>query len=951
MQRCCLFAYYLMNRLRPARLVLALLPLLFTPYASALSDAEPKPVVVGSVRSTKGEPVGYAAITLSGTTSGAVASADGRYVLVLPQRGRYSLQVRSLGYRTITQAVAVSIDTLRLDFTLEEEDLILPDQIITSNGEDPAYGIIRAAIRRRRINNESVQAFSVKAYTKIIGIDRAALKRQQKAAATGKKSDKKKSERDEEVGVGGIVFLSESYSTKYVEKPNREKEIVHNSRVSGDASSYSALASLGVVLNPYRNLLAFPRAVFPREFVSPIADNALFFYRYKLLGTFRERGFTVYKIEVTPRRPADPVVAGLIYIVDESYAIKGLEWSVNKDQPMRYFDTLTFKQDYLPVRDSLWVPFTNSIGASIRLNLLVEKVDAYGSLLNVFSDYNITNPPPGGAPRPAAPVSAPTATARAQRRAADKAKAAQKAKEAEARRADAEAEAVASRLGQVKPAALDDSTERELRRLEAQQVKENADAQTAAPAPSARDPKFWDELIRVEQNVTAKNKNTAFWDSLRPSALTQDELKEFKRGDSLQFGRDSTKILDSLYKRRHRFEFFPDLGWRFNNPRTKTSYGLGFSFFTGWNYNTVEGWNLELTGNARWKIAERKFVRLEGAIRYGIANERFSYRMGGSYPLNTRKQEYLFFEGGYYPAQFSAFPQLRETVNTFYSLLGEENFMKLYQRAGGSLTYQRRLTKDNILQLEASAWRREPMINRAFQSWNPIENRDFTPNQPPPPDGQPMRDHEAASIAVRYLLRFSSKYITTPDGTFYLNNSAWPRLSFEYVLGMQRAADFATTYHRAGLRIDGSIDAKLLGETNYRFRGQKMWRNGPLEIPDALHVRANQTIFRVDEIDRFGILDYYRYVSTDRMVETHVEHNFRGFWLNKIPLIRKLKWHEIVGLHHVAMPGLLPHSELLVGLSNIRVLRLDLFRINYHLVVSGENSLRSGFTFTIGIGL
>jgi len=51
------------------------------------------------------------------------------------------------------------------------------------------------------------------------------------------------------------------------------------------------------------------------------------------------------------------------------------------------------------------------------------------------------------------------------------------------------------------------------------------------------------------------------------------------------------------------------------------------------------------------------------------------------------------------------------------------------------------------------------------------------------------------------------------------------------------------------------------------------------------------------------------------------------------------------------MPGLSPHTELLVGISNIRVLRLDLFRINYHLALTGENTLRSGFTFTIGLQL
>jgi hypothetical protein len=945
-----------MNILTHTRALATLLCLLFGTYAQVAAQ-NTGPSLRGRVSSSRGEPVAYASISIAGTTTGTVANLEGQYVLALPSRGKYRIQARSLGYETVVAEVDASRDTIRLDLVLPEQELFLPDQIITSSGEDPAYGIIRAAIRRRKINDQSVRAFTVKAYTKIIGIDNESKRKQEKAAKTGKKSDQRKANNAEPTGIGGIVFLSESYSTKYVQKPNKEKEIVHNSRVSGSSSDYSALASLGVVLNPYKNLLEFPKQVFPREFVSPIADNALFFYRYKLIGSYRERGFLVYKIEVLPKRGADPVVAGEIYIVDGSFAVKGLDWSVNKTQPVRYFDSLYFKQDYLPIRDSLWVPFTNYVGAVIKLNLLVEKVDASGSLLNVFSDYNITDPPVGGSARATrAPAAAQqTQSAQAVAKQLQQAEAARKkraAAEAARKQKEAqEAEALAAQLNQPKAAALSDSTEKELARLaEAERKEEEQRAATEAPITKA-DSKFWDEIIKVEQNVTAKNKNVAFWDSLRPAVLSKDELREFQRGDSLQFSRDSTKILDSLYKHRHRLATFPELGWRYRNPRTKTSYSVGFNWLGGWNFNTAEGWNLRLDGSASWRVAERKTARLTSAIRYSIANKRFSYRVGGNYPLNTRVQEYFFFEGGYYPKQFSAFDQIEENVNTFYSLLAEQNFMRIYQRAGGSVTYQRRLNKDNILSVTAEAARRQPLVNLSSQVWNPRADREYKPNTPPEPFAVPLRDHEAASISVRYLLRFSSKYITTPDGTFYINNPGWPRLSFEYAAGVQRAATFNSTFHRVGVRLDGTIDAKLLGESTYRVRAVKMWANGALEFPDLIQVRGNQTIFRVDEIDRFGILDYYRYATNDRMIETHFEHNFRGFWLNKIPLIRTLKWHEIAGLHSVAMIGRAPHTELLLGISNIRVLRLDLFRVNYHLVLTGENSLRSGVTFTIGFGL
>ena len=58
-----------------------------------------------------------------------------------------------------------------------------------------------------------------------------------------------------------------------------------------------------------------------RGLVSPIANDAMFFYKYHLAGSFVENGKIIDKIEVIPKRQFDPVFRGYIYIQEDTWRI------------------------------------------------------------------------------------------------------------------------------------------------------------------------------------------------------------------------------------------------------------------------------------------------------------------------------------------------------------------------------------------------------------------------------------------------------------------------------------------------------------------------------------------------------------------------------------------------------------------------------------------------------
>ncbi|HYH57523.1 MAG TPA: DUF5686 family protein, partial [Anseongella sp.] len=133
----------------------------------------------------------------------------------------------------------------------------------------------------------------------------------------------------------------------------------------------------------YQNLLL--EQLNNRGFVSPIAGNALFYYRYRLEGTFRENGYTVNKIAVIPRRQHDPVFRGHIYIMDGSWRIHSLDLSVSEGTRLNFVDSLNVQQTFLKAGDSLWMPASWRFRYAIKLL----KFHLSGYFLAVYDNYRI----------------------------------------------------------------------------------------------------------------------------------------------------------------------------------------------------------------------------------------------------------------------------------------------------------------------------------------------------------------------------------------------------------------------------------------------------------------------------------------------------------------------------------------------------------------------------------
>ncbi len=333
--------------------------------------------ISGTVMSDKGELLPFASVLVKGSTKGVTANNDARFELNL-EPGKYTLVCQHIGFTSSEKEITVK-QNMNLDFILNSQHLLLQEVIIDNNAENPAYEIIRQAIKKRNFYNNQVRGFDCDLYSKdLIKMNSMPDK------IFGKKipaEDKRSMQLDS--NGKGIIYLSEAISKIYSAPPDKFKMEVKSSRVSG---SKGFGFTFPVFINMYTNLVSiFDGSIGQRGFVSPISDNAIHYYKFRMMGTFEENGKTVNTIKVTPRRKYEPLFSGVINITEDDWRIHSFDLQLTKESQIELLDTLRITQLHVPAIEDVW-RVKNQL---IHFNFKIFKVDMSGNFLSVYSDYHI----------------------------------------------------------------------------------------------------------------------------------------------------------------------------------------------------------------------------------------------------------------------------------------------------------------------------------------------------------------------------------------------------------------------------------------------------------------------------------------------------------------------------------------------------------------------------------
>ena len=785
----------------------------------------------GSIVDSDNQPIPFVNIYIENSYTGTTSNEQGNYELALSKPRTYTIVFQFLGFKTQTKTIEIKEFPYTLDITLLEENISLNEVVISSN-ENPANRIVRAAIDVRKAQLEKINAYSADFYSK--GIIRL--------------KDAPKKFLGQEIGDmdgvldstrSGILYLSETVSKINYEKPDKLYEKIIASKVSGDSNGFSFNNASDVDFNFYNNTIQMDS-----EIVSPIADYAFNYYRYKLEGVFYDNGGRlINKIKVIPRRENDRVFSGVVYIVEDQWGFYGLELSVTGKQIQSpAVDVITIKQNAsYDENTDYWVLRSQTI--SFEFGFL--GFNGNGSFVANYSNYKLN--------------------------------------------------------------------------------------------PDFEKNVFTNEVLAFEPE--ANKKDSTYWNTLRPVPLTKEEFKDYIKKDSLQTLYNSKTYLDSIDAGNNKFKFGNLIsGYTYENSFEDKEFSIS-SPLAGLNFNTVQGFNANVDVNYTKRYDEFKnFLAIENQVNYSFDTETLRGTLGFRYKFNNINDLNIGFSTGIKVQQFNAQEPISNLINEASSLFFEDNYMKLFENRFVKINYGQELFNGFRFGTALSFENRRGLLNSTDYITINHDDKSYTSNNPLDPlnfDSAPFENHNILKFKFNGAFRFGQKYLSFPGSKYNLNTPKYPKLNFSYEKGFS-ATKSDYNYDHLSVNLSQNFSLENKGNFSYNVSGGTFFGASNLAFMDFKHINGNLTHVSLDNryLSSFKNVGYYDFSTTKKYLEYHLEHDFKGYILGKIPLINKLNYNLIVGVHGFSSKDQKPYQEFSLGINNIgwkkyRFLRVDYVR-SYH---------------------
>lgn len=349
----------------------------------------------------------------------------------------------------------------------------------------------------------------------------------------------------------------------------------------------------------------------------------------------------------------------------------------------------------------------------------------------------------------------------------------------------------------------------------------------------------------------------------RPQQLTLVEENLYKNMDELQKNKGFMKTLDWIYfiTKGYKFVGGVDLG-----PLENVL-----------SYNNQEGGRIRIGGRTNASISDKIYGEFYTA--YGFRDQRFKYyglaavsltdRKIGDFPVNYLSVSYQHDVRE--PGQRLAFlngddilRSLKKSVQDMWIYHSLFKAMHVYE-FGRNVRFQttfsaHKMEAAGLLKFERAS---DGFLEKAIRATSLGFDLRWAPNE-------------------EYLQNnLNRTTITTPN----------PIFDVRYHIGLKDFLGGQYPYHAFRLDFQQRFYYRILGFTDVSFGAGYIGGSVPfllLDIP-----KADQSYLLAP--DAFSLMRDLEFVS-DQYLKFDVQHRFQGFFVNKIPLLKKAKIREIVGM-------------------------------------------------------
>ncbi len=415
---------------------------------------------------------------------------------------------------------------------------------------------------------------------------------------------------------------------------------------------------------------------------------------------------------------------------------------------------------------------------------------------------------------------------------------------------------------------------------------------------------------------SANERSTEYWNKIRHDTLNIQEAGVINMIDSLKSNK-TFKFYDKIV--RFGLTGYWGIG--------KLEYGYLYSLY---NKNEIEGHRVMIKLRTSKKFSKNHRFHVFGS--YGFLDKK--YKFGGSYEWQIKNAPYEKFKLSYARRveQLSIANRMGNVDNSFTTLFSLKKLNKMTMTDKIIMSYE----KDYVgpfRSLSSIEWKN--YIPVGIMKYNHINKL-----------GDTVAVNNLKSFEIKNTITFTKKekFLRINSRRLSLGSSI-PIISITHTLGIRGIAGSRYNYNRVDLLWRHRPKVGIFGKMRYEVYGGKVFGRVPFPLQN-IHA-GNETYYM--QIRTFNLLNYYEFVS-DTWIGVNFQHQLQGFILDRIPLLRKLKWRTVYGVKAVmgkykpqnnkdillprysqTLNPFKPYAEATIGIENIfKFLRIDgIWRLTY----------------------
>ncbi|MDR0661697.1 MAG: DUF5686 and carboxypeptidase regulatory-like domain-containing protein [Prevotellaceae bacterium] len=356
------------------------------------------------------------------------------------------------------------------------------------------------------------------------------------------------------------------------------------------------------------------------------------------------------------------------------------------------------------------------------------------------------------------------------------------------------------------------------------------------------------------------------------------------------------------------------------------------------SFNEVEGTRPRFGGKTNAFLHPKLFG--EGFVAYGTKDKKFKYQVGAMYSFDLKK-----LHPWEYPMNLLSisYENNIETPGQYLRFGSPDRLLLSFHRGDAQQMVYHRTFRIKYEKEYLNGFALAPSFINRWES--PIGMLKYIDD-----NGVDVNEITTTQVGLNISYAPSERFYQIQRNRFPLNHTN-PVFSLSYTYGIKDFWESDYEFHRLELGIEKRTWLSSFGYTNISLRAGKIWKHVPFPLL-VIH-QANQNYAYQEEA--YNMMNYMEFVS-DQYASVNIAYHLNGWLFNRIPLLKKLKWREIITFKALwgsvsdrnlpqNNPSLLrfpvnedgvptmyalddgPYMEASVGIENIlKVLRLDLVR-------------------------